>query len=94
MCGLFEWLKLAWKAGFRKVVVESDSQAIVIMLIKNTPSNHPLFSIIQCSKSLIDDDLICIIQHVYRENNRVVDSLANLRHYMDLGVTFFEDPPA
>ncbi|KAK3217922.1 hypothetical protein Dsin_011892 [Dipteronia sinensis] len=39
LCSLFEWLKLAWKADFRKVVVESDSQTIVNLLSKNTSSN-------------------------------------------------------
>ncbi|KAK2647871.1 hypothetical protein Ddye_015360 [Dipteronia dyeriana] len=31
-------------------------------------------------------------QHVYRESNRVVDSLANMGHSLDLEITIFEDP--
>ncbi|KAK2654289.1 hypothetical protein Ddye_014145 [Dipteronia dyeriana] len=32
-------------------------------------------------------------KHVYRGSNRVADSLANLGHSLDLGITVFEEPP-
>ena len=44
--GLFEGLQIVWKAGYRRVNVETDSQITVKLLSKSTPINHPLFSLI------------------------------------------------
>ena len=73
--------------------MEFDSQIIVNVLNKTTPVNHPLYSLIHSCKNLIDEDWQCLIRHVYRESNKVADYLANLGHSLELGVTYFEDPP-
>ncbi|KAK3193717.1 hypothetical protein Dsin_025027 [Dipteronia sinensis] len=52
LLSIFEGLKLAWKAGFRKVTMKSDSQSDVLLLNNNTLLNHPLFNIIHAYKSL------------------------------------------
>ncbi|KAK2662858.1 hypothetical protein Ddye_001432 [Dipteronia dyeriana] len=91
--GILEGLKIIWKAGFKKVIIESDSQAAVDLLSNNSSMNHPLFSIIQACKALINNEWSCNIQHVYRESNRVVDCLAKLGHSLELGFSVFKDPP-
>ncbi|KAK0586448.1 hypothetical protein LWI29_007016 [Acer saccharum] len=92
--GIFEGLKLAWRAGFRKVLVESDSQSAVLLLTNPTPTHHPLFNIVEDCKMLVEKNWSCSIQHVFRESNRVADALANLGHSLNLGTTFFDVPPA
>ncbi|KAK1568870.1 hypothetical protein Q3G72_029974 [Acer saccharum] len=91
--GIFEGLKIAWKAGYKKVIVETDSQMAVLLLKDKTPLNHPFFSIIQACKALMEDDWSCHIVHIYRECNKVVDCLAGIGHSLDFGITLFEDPP-
>ncbi|KAK3193441.1 hypothetical protein Dsin_024751 [Dipteronia sinensis] len=91
--GLLEGLKIALKAGFRKILVDSDSQNSVKLLSNPTPPNHPLFSLIQSCKALLEEHWCCYVQHNYRESNRVADMLASLGHSLDLGISFFEKPP-
>ncbi|KAK3231085.1 hypothetical protein Dsin_002966 [Dipteronia sinensis] len=91
--GIFEDLKLAWNAGFRKVMVESDSQTAVLLLSNIIPLNHPLFNIIRACKSILENEWSCNLHHNYRESNRVADFLANLGHALDLKLTVFEEPP-
>ncbi|KAK3219521.1 hypothetical protein Dsin_013491 [Dipteronia sinensis] len=92
--GIFEGLKLVWKEGHKKVVVESDSQNVVLLLTKTSSINHPLLSIIQACKDMIACDWSCHILHAYRETNRVDDGLACLGHSLDLGITIFKGPPS
>ena len=87
--GLLEGLKLVWQMGFRKVIVESDSNSAVELLSKGAPSCHPLLSIIQACKRIIEKDWSCYVQHVYRESNKVADRLAFLGHSLELGCTSF-----
>ncbi|KAK0586152.1 hypothetical protein LWI29_001888 [Acer saccharum] len=68
--GIFEGLKIAWKAGYKKMLVESDSQSAVLLLNEKTSLNHPLFSIIQACKALMNKDWSCYIVHTYRESNK------------------------
>ncbi|KAK3211449.1 hypothetical protein Dsin_016155 [Dipteronia sinensis] len=91
--GIFEGLKLVWKVGFRKVIVESDSQSTVLLLSNTIPLNHLLFNIIHVCKSLMENEWSCTIHHVYRESNKAVDFLTNLSHYLDLEIIVFEEPP-
>ncbi|KAK3211028.1 hypothetical protein Dsin_015734 [Dipteronia sinensis] len=91
--GLFEGLKFVWETGFRKVEVESDSKVIVELLLKKIDLKHPIFSLINSYKKMIDSDWCCKVCHVYRESNRLVDCLASLGHYLNPGIVFFENPP-
>ena len=91
--GILEGLKLAWSTGFRKVVVESDSQAAVTLLTSDISKYHPLYNIVRACKSFMEKDWSCSMHHIYRERNRVADYLANLGHSLMLGISVFEDPP-
>ena len=92
--GIFEGLKLAWSTGFRKVMVESDSQAAVLLLKSDISHHHPLYSIVHACTKIMANDWSCSIHHIYRESNRAADFLANLGHSLILGTTVFEDPPS
>ncbi|KAK0603530.1 hypothetical protein LWI29_005964 [Acer saccharum] len=92
--GIFEGLNLAWKAGFRKVEVESDSMYAVRLLSNDTPLNHPLFNIISDCKTILQREWTCTLRHTFKECNRTADSLAKLGHLLHLGMSVFEDPPA
>ena len=84
---------MAWNSGIRKIIVESDSLDTVQLINNVTNSNHPLFSLIQCCKQLVEADWNCIVKHVYREGNRLADGLARMGHRMKIGTLVFEDPP-
>ena len=88
-CGAFS----IWKAGFRRVIVESDSLMLVNLIIADSPTNHPLFNIIHECRSLLKGNWNCKVQHVYRESNMVADRLAYLGHSLEMGTTVFEAPP-
>ncbi|KAK2661731.1 hypothetical protein Ddye_000305 [Dipteronia dyeriana] len=89
---ILEGLTLAWRVGYIKVMVESDSQVAVLFMSNSTPPNHPLFSIIHACKILMGKEWSCTIHHIYKESNKDVDHLANLGHSLDLVTTVFEYP--
>ncbi|KAK0595722.1 hypothetical protein LWI29_009351 [Acer saccharum] len=91
--GLYEGLLLAWNAGFRKVLVESDSLHVVQLMHTASKQNHPCFSIIQSCKNLLLADWDCSITHVFREGNRLADGLAFMGQSMATGIVFFDNPP-
>ena len=91
--GIFEGISLAWRSGFRCVIVETDSLDAVKLISQDSTSNHPLYSIIQSCKSLIAADWDCRVKHVFREGNRLADSLARLGHDFGYGIHFYDDPP-
>ncbi|KAK3204387.1 hypothetical protein Dsin_018433 [Dipteronia sinensis] len=93
MSGIFEGKSLAWKAGYKKLVIETDSMSAVHLLNATLPQNHHLFSIAQACRNFMEEDWSCLICHGYRESNRVAGSLANLGHSLDLGTSVFERPP-
>ncbi|KAL5780209.1 hypothetical protein ACOSQ2_010946 [Xanthoceras sorbifolium] len=76
--GIFEGLKIAWDAGFRRIIVESNSKSIVDLLLSGFSDEHPLFSLLDSCRALIKGYWICLVQHVYRELNRTIDGIANL----------------
>ncbi|KAK2649549.1 hypothetical protein Ddye_017038 [Dipteronia dyeriana] len=90
--GLFKGLTIAWNAGYRKIIVEADSLAVVNLLSKDIHVNHPLFSIVTGCFSLITANWCCVLNHIYREDNRLADGLACLEHVMDIGCQLFDVP--
>ncbi|KAL5791917.1 hypothetical protein ACOSP7_000511 [Xanthoceras sorbifolium] len=92
--GLLEGLSLTWKAGFRKILVESDSLILVELLGKDDIENHPLFTIISSCKLLLNKDWDCRVKHMFRECNRLANDLASIGKRMSLGMMVFKAPPA
>ena len=91
--GMFEGLTMAWNFGVKRIIVESDSLASVQLISNDTNYNHPLFSLIQRCKHIVEAYWNCIVKHVHREGNRLIDGLAHMGHSMKNDILFFEDPP-
>ena len=92
--GMFEGLRLVWQLGFKKIVVETDALHVVQLLCTDNFTNHPNFSLIKSCTELVNGDWSCVVHHIYREGNALADGLAKMGHKMDLGVWFFDNPPA
>ncbi|MBA0612780.1 hypothetical protein Godav_013341 [Gossypium davidsonii] len=75
--GIFHGCKLAWTAGIRSVVIESDSEASVRMIQHGVGSCHPLFSIFEGIHHFLQKDWQWKLSHVPREVNFVPDWLAD-----------------
>ncbi|KAJ7971564.1 Ribonuclease H [Quillaja saponaria] len=91
--GILYGLELAWKMGFRKVQLESDSSAMLELISKGSTTYHPHFPIIQECRNLISKYWSIQLGHVYREGNYVADWLANLRVSLQIGYHLWDKPP-
>lgn len=91
--GLREGLKIAIDRGFNKLIVETDSNAMVQALIKDTESRPETDTLIaDCNflmRKIHEVDLI----HVYREGNHCADYLANMGQSGEWGTTVLDHPP-
>ncbi|KAK3198861.1 hypothetical protein Dsin_022276 [Dipteronia sinensis] len=90
--GFFEGLMLAWRSGYRNVLVETDSLYMVQLLAKDIHVNHPMFSIAHGCSALINLDWHCLVSYVYWERNKMADGMARLRHGMKPGLQIFKAP--
>ncbi|CAN1126018.1 Putative ribonuclease H protein At1g65750 [Linum perenne] len=78
-------LTLAWDLGAKKVILELDSLAAVLSIQEPSTwdSRHgPTLRQIQLLRSR---DWQVVVQHCYREDNRVADLLAHSGHCNSLG---------
>ncbi|KAL5817622.1 hypothetical protein ACOSQ3_026000 [Xanthoceras sorbifolium] len=92
--GIFEGIKLVWETGYSIKIVESNSKSAVELLLSDFSEDHPLLTLLFNCRSLIQGCWVCVVQHVFRERNRVADKLANLGQDMGLEVVFFKEPPS
>ena len=70
-------LELAWKAGYRKIVLESDS-LLSIATIKDGTENSPHLNLKKQNRGWIDKDGEWNVRHVWKEGNASVDCLSKL----------------
>ncbi|KAL5746941.1 hypothetical protein ACOSP7_023931 [Xanthoceras sorbifolium] len=59
--GIFEGLKLAWDAGYRRIIVESNSKSAMDILLSGFSNEHPLFNLLESCRSLIKGCWICLV---------------------------------
>lgn len=85
-------LKVTWDMGFRRVCVESDSEQVVMWLNERDQSECRLGVMSEC-RSVLRRQWDVVINHVYREANRVTDALAAKVLYMDRGLYILHEPP-
>ncbi|CAN1142925.1 Elongation factor 1-alpha [Linum perenne] len=78
-------MKLAWEAGFKKVVVQADSRAAILLINAEGPPSHQHAGEVLIIRELMLREWEVVIRHVYREGNRSADFLANLGHSRSLG---------
>ncbi|KAL5835044.1 hypothetical protein ACOSQ3_014633 [Xanthoceras sorbifolium] len=92
--GLRKGLKTTRDRGFRRVIVETNSMAVVDVLKKRVAPNHLIFRLIDhCQNLIFDESWNCRLLHIFRECNRLADSLSKMGKDMELGILFFEEPP-
>ncbi|KAH0974035.1 hypothetical protein GBA52_015934 [Prunus armeniaca] len=77
-------LRLASNSNYFPLIVESDSQLVVVLV--NASSCDPLrllFSLISCCKALMTGG-VCRIEHAFRECNSAADMLASIGSGLDV----------
>ncbi|KAL6278270.1 hypothetical protein ACE6H2_021871 [Prunus campanulata] len=71
-----------------------DSATAVQLLQKSgSPDFHPLAGVLSDCRKFIGQLENCGVNHVYREQNCVADSLAKASFNRDLGIWPFDSPP-
>ncbi|KAK9136201.1 hypothetical protein Syun_015531 [Stephania yunnanensis] len=89
-----EGLKLAWQRGFRKILLESDSQTAIQFLTSEIGDSNPLAPLVNECLDLLELDWWVRPQHVLREGNRAADHLANMGAALDnLDILVLDVPP-
>ncbi|CAN1732100.1 Putative ribonuclease H protein At1g65750 [Linum perenne] len=78
-------LKLAWEAGFKKIVVQADSSAAISLINAEGHPSHQHAGEVLTIRELMLRECEVVIYHVYREGNHSADFLANLGHSLSLG---------
>ncbi|XP_050225525.1 uncharacterized protein LOC126675003 isoform X2 [Mercurialis annua] len=90
---VFKGLELAWKRGYRKVVVETESHMAVEYLMKSTTALDSNRNIVECCWKLIKLDWDCHVLHVDRNANLSASWLAAQFGDRPLRMNFFSEPP-
>ncbi|CAN1776257.1 Putative ribonuclease H protein At1g65750 [Linum perenne] len=90
--GIIEGMKIAWDKGIRRLCIQTDSQAAVLLLTSNDNRPHRHMSLVEQFLDWRNRDWEVTIQHVYREANNAADYLANLGHSLVLGSHVFQSP--
>ncbi|CAL9021386.1 unnamed protein product [Prunus brigantina] len=90
---LFRGLHMAWDKGIRSLDIECDSLSVVSLIAQACNHAHPLFCLIEDCKLLLKRNWRCNVSHIYREQNRAADHLANLGYELPLGLHIYESAP-
>ncbi|OMP08004.1 Zinc finger, FYVE/PHD-type [Corchorus olitorius] len=90
---LYEGLKLSWDKGCRKVVVESDSVAVVECLKKPLCLLDSNRALIQSCRDLLNNNWDCKLQIVRRDENSCADWLAANVEVNQQGLSIIKVPP-
>ena len=91
--GIYIGLMMAAELQIKKLLVESDSAIAVKLLNVADISMHPLATIIGNCHSLMQLFESCLISHVHRERNNIVDAMAKHGLGLPRGTTMFCSPP-
>ncbi|KAK2995401.1 hypothetical protein RJ640_029033 [Escallonia rubra] len=92
--GVFHGLQLAWKHGYRNVILELDSQIVARSLGSLAMDGGPHRHLIRECKKLLNQDWNCQVMHSFREGNKAADWLANLGLSIPLGYQELENVPS
>ncbi|CAN1142230.1 Putative ribonuclease H protein At1g65750 [Linum perenne] len=84
--GIIQGLELAWNEGHKKVSVQTDSLAAVLLIRAEGAPSHQHTSEIIAIKNWTDRDWQVEFHHIYREANGAADFLATLGHHFAIGV--------
>lgn len=81
LCGL----KLAWKSGHKKVILESDCTEAIDVVLGSSIGNRKDRMLIQECKELLSR-MIVEIKHIWRGANRIADWIAKWAAHKGLRV--------
>lgn len=91
--GLYSGFKLASENNSAKLIIESDFAILVKLILDSDVALHPLGSIVLSCRALMDKFDYVSLRHIFRECNKVADSLAKNSLNHDLGLVTFDSPP-
>nr|GMC61179.1 heat shock 70 kDa protein-like [Ipomoea batatas] len=85
-----EW---AWRKGFRKLIVQSDSKRVIDWIDGTSTPRGPICNIIEKCKSWKKNNWEISFKHIFREQNIVADTL--VKHIKASNTTWveWEEPP-
>ncbi|KAD6119673.1 hypothetical protein E3N88_10944 [Mikania micrantha] len=91
--GIMMGLRLIMVMGWDNVIIETDSQAALLLITVNgVDESHPLSLMInECRMNMAE--LKCYMVHVKRDKNRCADALARLGGRQDEEFVVVDDPP-
>lgn len=70
-------IRIAQARGFRKILIESDSEAAAIRFLKSgCHETHTLASLLREIKRMVGQNSDIHWRHIYRDANTVVDAFA------------------
>ncbi|KAL4558033.1 hypothetical protein LXL04_036229 [Taraxacum kok-saghyz] len=93
LSGISMGLRLIRAMEFKKVVIETDSQAALLLLtVDGVHDSHPLKLLIEdCRRDL--RELGCYMVHVKRDGNHCADRMAKIGGRQDRDFVFYDDAP-
>nr|GLL45961.1 uncharacterized protein LOC109163410 [Ipomoea trifida] len=92
--GLREGLRLAKTKGFRRVVLEMDSESVVALLNGDLEDHGCYSTLVKDCRFLLDSFEQRTLQHILREGNKCADHLANMGQLGEWGTVILDSPPA
>ncbi|CAN1147227.1 Putative ribonuclease H protein At1g65750 [Linum perenne] len=75
--GALEGLERAWREGFRKVLLQMDSQTTISLLTNGNDTNHQHGMEVLRFMELRERDWTVEVRQTYREGNHAADFLAS-----------------
>ncbi|CAL1363580.1 unnamed protein product [Linum trigynum] len=91
--GIYHGLGVAWQAGSRTLIVESDSQLALQLIEKRNDPIHPQAAILTAIRRRLAQDWVVKLVHTYREGNRVADWLSKHSLVYPYGKCVLDLPP-
>ena len=92
--GAYYSLFMAWRDGYRQVLLEMDSKAAISLIQQGTDSRHPYAMVVTRVQELLRRDWQVLYCHIYRKANRAADCLADVGHSLLLGACFYLFAPS
>ncbi|CAN1130224.1 Putative ribonuclease H protein At1g65750, partial [Linum perenne] len=83
--GMATGLRVAWDAGYRRVVVQSDSTTALALIAAEGEPLHQHANEVLNIRNLLNRDWTTSLLHVFREANKVADFLVPLGHKQQIG---------
>lgn len=86
-------LRLAWKQGFRRVIMETDSSTVHLLLTGSNLAASEVNVLVSECKTLLNMAWTVEVKRVYREANYIADGVANWALTQCIGHHLLTDPP-